>query len=316
MDPADLQALTISLQHLRVVNYVNVTTVVLVAYDYFLTFGDEVRLIWGTKWGFGKICYFLARYTVCIDVPLNILLYLVPNLNPAFCAPINKVASWICYIGILASEIILMMRVYAMYGGSRKMTIFLVVLCSALNIPNIILLETTLKSLVFLSPPPFPAIAPCVTAKSNRIFFIDLFLLMFSELVVLILTVWRGVYQWREHQSPLIKTLVKDGIFYFLCLFTISSANAVVLISATVEYSAILLWPQRVLHALLASRIMLHIRDTAYDPPTQMFLSWAAPAGRSKALNVEFSSSPALVTERIGMSVVQRNSPLDASSPV
>ncbi|TDL16814.1 hypothetical protein BD410DRAFT_794908 [Rickenella mellea] len=169
MDPAQLDALKISLQRLQVVNVI--TTVVLVAYDYFLTFGDEVRLIWGTRWRFGKICYFLARYTACVDVPLNVLLYLVPNLRPDLCGPINKISSFI-----------LMMRVFAMYGGSRKMAIFLVVMCSALNIPNLILLETTLKSLVFLSPPPFPAIAPCVTAKSNRIFFVDFFLLMFSEL--------------------------------------------------------------------------------------------------------------------------------------
>ncbi|TDL18905.1 hypothetical protein BD410DRAFT_900545 [Rickenella mellea] len=300
MDPAfaqELQTIIVSLQRAQIVNYVNVASIALVAYDFVITFSDEVRLMWGKKWNTSKIFFFATRYPVFIDGSLNLVLYLFPNLNANLCAPLYKASAWLSYFGIVTAEIILMMRTYAIYGRTRVIAVFLVVLNVGLNIPNIVLLQTSLKSLAFLSPSPFPTLAPCVTSSADRIVFVDFFLLMTSELVIVILTLWRGFHQWKDNSSPMMKTLVEDGFLYFLFLFAISLANAIVLIAAPLDYSGLLLMVQRGLHAMLSARVLLHIRDafndypmSASNPPT---LSWAAAPNnvKSMASDIRFASS-------------------------
>jgi hypothetical protein len=39
-------------------------------YDYMLTFKDEVRLVWPSRWSIGKVLFFLTRYPPFIDMTL------------------------------------------------------------------------------------------------------------------------------------------------------------------------------------------------------------------------------------------------------
>ncbi|TDL18914.1 hypothetical protein BD410DRAFT_456824 [Rickenella mellea] len=268
----ELQTVILLLKQAKV-DYVNVASTALLPYDVLITFGDEVRLMWGAKWNAGKILFFVTRYPVFIDCSLDLVLYLFSYLDPKLCAPIFKAVGWQSYLGILTAELILLMRTYAIYGRSRSVLIIFAIICS-----------------------PFPTLVPCIPTSVNRVAFLDFFLLMAFELVVVILTAWKGIYQWRENQSPLMKTLVKDGVFYFFWLFAVSLANAVVLKVASPVYSGLLLQVQRVLHAMLSARVLLHIRDTADDDEpisgsNPRSLSWAAAPRKSKLTDIEFASS-------------------------
>jgi len=107
---------------------------------------------------------------------------------------------------------------------------------------------------------------------------------MISELVVVVLTLWKGFSHWRENRSPLVKALFEDGLSYFLYLFAISLANAIVLIAAPIDYANLLLELQRVLHAMLTARVLLHIRNAMFynANPRVETMSFAAAPGNPR----------------------------------
>ncbi|TDL18932.1 hypothetical protein BD410DRAFT_458109 [Rickenella mellea] len=204
----------------------------LLAYDFMLTSGDEVRLIWGSKWNSIKVLFFATRYPVFIDGPLYLAMHFIPNLDPSLCNTFFATTSWILHIGVSTAGIIMLIKTYALYGCNRSIGIVFVTIFMGVNIPAIIFVNRSLKSLKFLTPSPLPTLAPCIVISSDRVTFLNFVFLIILQLAVVILSIWKGVYQWRENRGRLINTLVKDGVVYFLCLFAISTANAIVLVAA------------------------------------------------------------------------------------
>lgn len=47
-----------------------VAGVAMFLYDYFLTIGMEVDLVWSSKWGFMKVLYLLQRYLPFVDAAI------------------------------------------------------------------------------------------------------------------------------------------------------------------------------------------------------------------------------------------------------
>ncbi|KAL5535809.1 hypothetical protein ACEPAF_3903 [Sanghuangporus sanghuang] len=249
-----------SLGRAQTVNYANVICAALIAYDYLLTLPDEIRFIWPAKWNAGKIMFFLTRYPAFVDTSLTIVNLIQPNLKLSLCKPIYQAAAWMSFAGITIAEIIMMMRVHAIWGAKKQVLIFLVIFNLGIIIPDIVLLERSLRSLVFM-PSPFPTLAPCVLIDADLSVYIDFILIMVSEFVVIVMTVWKCFSEWRASRSSLMKALLEDGVQYFVCMFAISFANLLVVKTALVDFSGLLFLIQRVLHAILSARILMHIRE-------------------------------------------------------
>ncbi|TDL18915.1 hypothetical protein BD410DRAFT_792702 [Rickenella mellea] len=284
----DLGSVTLLVFRTRAVNYVNVASTALLAYDFLLTLGDEIRLMWSARWNASKLLFFATRYPVFIHCSLDLAMYLSPSMSSNMCAPVYKAVGWLSIIAIMTAELILFMRTYAIYGRSRSILIFFAIIAVGLGIPAVILLNLSLNSVKFLPKSPLTTLAPCVPYSADRIVFLDFYFLMAFELVVVVLTAWKGVYKWRENRGPLIVTFVKDGVFYFLTLFASSLANAVVMMDAPLAYFGLMLQVQRVLHAMLSARVLLHIRATVDQDEA---FSWPNPATLSWAPNREFMTT-------------------------
>ena len=52
-------------------------------WDYILTFGMEVDLVWKSKWNFMKGLYLFQRYLACI-VPIQMVIYCQSDVFPIF----------------------------------------------------------------------------------------------------------------------------------------------------------------------------------------------------------------------------------------
>jgi len=153
---------------------------------------------------------------------------------------------------------------------------------SAIYIPVIVILVIFLNSLQY-GAPPLPTVVGCHPTQGSDILFADFVLLMIHETTVMILTLWVGVRRLRHSRSRLVTTLYKDGIFYFISLFLISAGNIVVLVAGPPEYVDLLNTFQRVLHSILSTRILLHVRQAARG-------DWANSIALSK-LNFKNSGS-------------------------
>ncbi|KAG1726860.1 hypothetical protein EDD22DRAFT_961355 [Suillus occidentalis] len=101
---------------------------VVVAYDWALTIGQEIELIWRQRWSLMTVLYLVIRY---IGIP-----YSVANVLPAM--PFVSLTDAML-------QVIMIARLHAMYQGSRTMLLFLVIIFLAVNIACVVLAAIGLK---------------------------------------------------------------------------------------------------------------------------------------------------------------------------
>lgn len=258
----DFPSLVASASLLQTVKYINVASGAVLVFDYFQTFTMEVELIWNSKWSIGKFLFLLARYSAFFDVPLVLYYALASNVSHDTCYHVYAVSSYSTAFGIVVAEAIMILRTYALWGNNRRLLIFLTTLLAAVYIPVIVILVFFLRSLKY-GEPPLPTVIGCYPTEGSIILFADFVLLVVLETIIMALTLWIGVKRFRHSRNRLVYTLYRDGIFYFVYLFLISVGNIIVLVAGPPEYVDLLNTFQRVMHSVLSTRTMLHVRATA-----------------------------------------------------
>ncbi|KAF8055182.1 hypothetical protein FPV67DRAFT_1680733 [Lyophyllum atratum] len=258
----DFHSLVVSASRLQTVKYINVASGAVLVFDYFQTFAMEVEFFWTPEWNIGKVLYLFARYTAFFDVPLVIYYALASNVSHKTCYQVYAVSAYSTLIGIAFSEAIMILRTYGLWANNRKILIFLLTFLAFIVIPALIILSIFLKSLKY-GAPPLPTVTGCYPTAGSIVLFVDFVLIILLECTIMSLTVWIGVKHFRHSRNRLVYTLYRDGIFFFVYLFLISAGNIVVLVAGPPEYVDLLNTFQRVMHSILSTRIMLHVRDTA-----------------------------------------------------
>ncbi|KAJ7863250.1 hypothetical protein B0H13DRAFT_2070658 [Mycena leptocephala] len=86
--------------------------------------------IWKSKWGLIKCLYLWSRYGTFIDTILAAIrrLDMNVNLDPSICNTLSKFDAIFSGLGIGIAEIILMTRTYALYGRSKKLLGFFIIM--------------------------------------------------------------------------------------------------------------------------------------------------------------------------------------------
>jgi len=209
--------------------------------------------------------YLLTRYLPFIDITIFLIYWFDQSLSFKACRPMITAGSWFLWAGITIAQYIISLRTYALFGRSKYIGIFLLVLNIGVEIATVYLLNSYLKKLEY-EPTPFPTIITCFTTAPRSKLYLDYALIMTVELCIIILTLWRGIAEWRSIQSPLIGTLYRDGVTFFVCLFAISFTNFLLyVVTQTLLLELLLPEFQRVMHSVLTARIVLHLRAAAAE---------------------------------------------------
>ncbi|KAJ7581991.1 hypothetical protein C8J56DRAFT_1028967 [Mycena floridula] len=255
-----MESLVHSAQLLQAVTYVNVCSLALLIYDSLLTMDGELRLIWRAKMGFGTSLYFTARYITVLDLPLVVYYSLNRTLSPQGCHILYSFNIWTTVVGIIAAETILLLRTWALWGQSMRVLKVLSIISLAIVVPSVVLMVKYLREIQF-SLPPSPTISGCYPLRSSNLIFIVYVLIVFDESVVMFLTLWIGYKRYMGSKNQLVYVLYRDGILYFVYQFFFHLGNVVVMIAAPPELWDLLNTIQRVMHTLLSTRVMLHVRE-------------------------------------------------------
>ncbi|KAL5495018.1 hypothetical protein ACEPAI_480 [Sanghuangporus weigelae] len=229
--------------------YAQLSSLAIVLFDYLLTFDDEVALVWQRpSWGIGSILF--NRYTGIFSLAFNSAKY---HHYSCF--------HWVRYqiggtIGAFwLVDIILALRVYALWGRSRRILIFLCVMFSG----NAIVAGLVFQDVTVMHRPGsfaygcYPQGFPVWT-----------FLLAIPEVLrsgtLLALTLIRTVRTVRmgRRNAPLFMLFIKDGCLYYLCILTILLMNAFAFSSFTITAAASGL--AIAIPCVFGSRILLGLR--------------------------------------------------------
>ncbi|TFK26606.1 hypothetical protein FA15DRAFT_702711 [Coprinopsis marcescibilis] len=231
-----------SFELFRVVKYMQVVSFSIFLCDYLQMLELEIAVVWQTKWGIGNILYLFSRLLPFFDVPLVIFYRLYPNvptLPNRVCDVLYKIETWCTVLGIFASEIMLVMMIYAL-TSNKIIRWWLIGQTVTVGSAACVTLGIFSASLQF-GEAPLPIPTGCLLVGGKFIFagvgFIILALNQFS-LMVIVLGV--GVARYRHSNSTLVKVLYRDGVFYYVFLFLVSAAEVVVLLLAPSELSDLL----------------------------------------------------------------------------
>jgi len=118
----------------RVISYFIVAASTAVVYDWTLTIGQEVELIWKQRWSLMTVLYLALRSAGIIFCVLNILSTNQSiSLTDKGCTILAYTQAWTSFVVYIILGVIVIARLHAMYH-SRKMLIFLVIVFMVVTI--------------------------------------------------------------------------------------------------------------------------------------------------------------------------------------
>ncbi|KAG2141191.1 uncharacterized protein EDB93DRAFT_1295080 [Suillus bovinus] len=281
----------------QLLSYFLVAAVVGVTYDWALTFGQEVELVWRQRWSLMTVLYLGVRYLGILHAVMNMLTSLTTvsltdtewvRFFTNFLVHYNSTdVSWIVYVvwnwtGVVAFTmlwVIIITRLHAMYQRSRKILIFLIVTLLAVNIFDGVVsvmstMHTSGEELVL------SGTYQCSFGYVNEtplLSSITWILGTVWEVLILCLAVWIAVKHFRElrqHSAGGIigdcfAVLMKTHMIYFASFFAVSCFELILDFSPTLsmEYSlntlvyAGFLQILQVVQFVLGPRLILGVRE-------------------------------------------------------
>ncbi|KAF8918965.1 hypothetical protein CPB85DRAFT_1279601 [Mucidula mucida] len=123
-------------------------------YDYALTFADELNLIWPARWNLGKVLFFLTRYPPFFG--LSLPLYCISSAENAglssdgACAALRRIDGFIAFSGIIVAEVILAIRVFALWRGTPKAAAFIAVVSCTCIVGALVIFVVPLRRWDFI----------------------------------------------------------------------------------------------------------------------------------------------------------------------
>ncbi|KAF9500219.1 hypothetical protein BDN71DRAFT_1502307 [Pleurotus eryngii] len=285
MSPEDIQSVIHSLQLMRQSSYIPIASGALLGYDYILTVYDERNLVWKAKWSVGKVLFLLTRYPTFVDVGMAIYHNIAPSIPSETCVLLYNVSGWMVIIGMIIAEIIMVIRVWALWGNSKIVGAILVVLSIIGVVVTAISYALFSGSLEFIATDTIaPGLIGCLPGRGTNIVFIGYLVLMAYEVLVMILLLLKGVQHFRHVSTNFLYAFYQDGIVYYGVLLLISVLNVIVLLTGPRENAnllttyvppspIILSSPngahtrprrlQRTFHSILSARMLLQLRKSA-----------------------------------------------------
>jgi len=253
-------------------SHVLVASLMVLVYDASLTFGNEINYIWLQPWSFGSLLFMVNRYLPFVDTSLGVYLEFAQT-TPKQCERYYARITWMIAVGLMVSELILLLRTWALWERQRKILVFLGTLSSITFVPGILITQFEIKSLRFGEVP--EGGLGCNLLSASKVITGAYFLIMLSETVVVVLTIRKGLqHKAQTSHSSWVKRVYRDGLLFYSYLLVITIINLVVpFVAAQPRYKNYLAVPQRVFHSIFCNRVILLIqrqRSIRSHPPEEV----------------------------------------------
>ncbi|KAG1805623.1 hypothetical protein EV424DRAFT_1558713 [Suillus variegatus] len=277
---------------LQISKFANIGAFAILIFDFCITFQDEVKWTWTRPWDIIRVIFTISRYLPFIGSGLTaygdsstlIILIFWVSFTVVVAAlrvsgpPAPSLAENIIHIiGIVAAEGasgsyhpykergyhtsltgLLVVRTWAFWRKSKRVLIGLVtysvvtvIAAVSINVlPNHNLISAGVSTI------------PGQDFYSSRNAALVYAVLALFECVILALTAYKKFSDYRQIESSIINTVYSGSIFYMLCIVAITVTNVIIDAVFPIGYTQIFDTLQLVIHSVLASRIMFHLRSS------------------------------------------------------
>ncbi|KAG7091625.1 hypothetical protein E1B28_010644 [Marasmius oreades] len=246
-------------------------------YDVLLNLDVEIEYIWAVLSPRKRpvkitavlfsLMYLVQRYLPLFDQIILNQYFILGASTKRACMITYAMCGWVSLAGISLSEIILVIRIWAVWGWKPLIGVILVVISVAGGIPGIFFLSRFLNGIQYPEldiPGVSEQLQRCFYMTTNKEIVVTWILLMVYDMVGFILMAIPGISAYRSSgSSNLVKVVYRDGVIYYALIFMISLINVIVILILSPDLRLLLSGFERVLHSILASRVILHIRKMA-----------------------------------------------------
>ncbi|KAF4602543.1 hypothetical protein EYR40_005755 [Pleurotus pulmonarius] len=258
LDDLELRSLTL----FRFGSYSAAVSAALLFYDYSIAVADEIDLIWFAPWGAGKGLFLLNRYLPFIEAPLWLYRDLGTAHSVKVCGTLDDITGWMVIVGVLIAEIIMILRVWALWARSRTLGAGLAVLTSGAFVGVAIAYVKYHRARTYETSALKLGCRAVDKSRTDGVIYILVTAVEISMLMLILTRGWRGN---RLRYSSAIRRAYRDGVLYYIVLAISSALNASMMAKAPSELATALVMPQRILHSILSARIMLRLRADAVN---------------------------------------------------
>jgi len=225
-------------------DYIFFALLSVLVYDHAITFHLEVERIWTLQWRLPKLLFFINRYLAPgLIVTLNAIASFY-KITPSICQIFTHIHIWSLVVTLLTAEIVLVLRVSALYGHTKNMRHFLTGLCVCQVISVIVL-------------------ASIVDRDMNRLYMGFWIAFVIFDGIIIILTMYKA-FSYRKDMNPTIRLLARDSIVYFVIMFGTFLFNAIPSPGKTIQ-GIILVLPVECIVCTAVARMMMNIRGLIFD---------------------------------------------------
>ncbi|THU76894.1 hypothetical protein K435DRAFT_615340, partial [Dendrothele bispora CBS 962.96] len=185
----------------------------LILYDYFLTIGREIELIWFSDWNAVKVLYLIQRYLSFVDViVLTFYHRFGTDMAPDVCHKVYMTKAFLMTFGLAVSEAILSIRTWAMWKDYRLVNLVIPVYFTGAWIACTVFAFLFANSIGLIYAPS-PGLNGCWAISGNNYLLLGswfLFLTFESGLIILMVISALSFHRNGGHKN-LFNVVYRDG---------------------------------------------------------------------------------------------------------
>ncbi|KAF8189448.1 hypothetical protein K438DRAFT_1722086 [Mycena galopus ATCC 62051] len=254
------------LQDIQATRFSQLASSAIIIFDHIITLDEEVELIWKSPWSMGKALFVINRYYTLASVVINNYALFSSSLTDSFCLRFFQWQGWTGLIACMIAEVILQMRLYALYLLNKKVLALMVTTFILSSTTSAVIMGKVLHGISAHSQQ-IPGMTFCVPFGVPGYFFAFWIPIICFESLLCGLALYRGFQTFRASDSlyqsgrHLVAILIRDSVLYFLVMFATYFTNMLVWVSASSYLLEAPIAFSVALSCCLGNRMILNVRQ-------------------------------------------------------
>jgi len=242
--------------------YTTAAFLTILFYDHMITLDKEVETIWPLPWRFPKILFLINRYLIPPLMLVNVSVSLTFAPTSKSCLFVFRWIGFPVILALVTVELMLILRVLALYPHNKKVLVLLVVLFIG-NIIGFLVIGVHLVHQMTETQSPDRQIFSGCRRTPPPLLYTEWIPSVVFESVVIILTLYKAL-AYRRY-IPALRVLARDSMIYFSIMFSFLMLN--VLFARVIRDSLRGMWvqPATLVSCLAVARMTLNIRKLSSD---------------------------------------------------
>jgi len=251
------------IQHAR---YSTLAASTIIVYDHVISLDQEIELVWKAPWTMGKVLFFLNRYYPLCIVVFNQYTLFSSILTDELCTNWLRWQGWTGLATCMVAEVILQLRLYALYFLDKKVLLFMVVSFLATSAGSAAIMGNVLSK-VTARAHVIPGLPFCVPIDLPDYVYTFWIPILANESLLCGMALFRGFQAFRYRQNVfqsgrhLVTLLLRDSIIYFLIIFVTYLTNLLIWSTGKIGLIEIPAGFTVAMSCVMGNRLILNVRS-------------------------------------------------------